>query len=49
MYVQPLIGILFAIATGKDALTTIKIVAAAMVLTGVYLSSRKSPSPQGDV
>ena len=41
VYVQPLLGILFAIATGKDTMTTIKIVAAAMVLVGVYLSSRK--------
>jgi drug/metabolite transporter (DMT)-like permease len=41
VYVQPLIGILFAIATGKDTLTTIKIMAAAMVFIGVYLASRK--------
>ncbi len=41
IYVQPILGILFAIAMGKDTLTTIKILAAAMVLFGVYLSSRK--------
>lgn len=41
VYVQPLIGILYAIATGKDTLTTIKILAACLVLLGVYLASRK--------
>jgi drug/metabolite transporter (DMT)-like permease len=41
MYVQPLFGILFAIVTGKDALTTIKIAAATLVLLGVYLASKK--------
>ena len=41
VYVQPLIGILFAIAVGKDSLTVIKVLAAAMVLVGVYLSSKK--------
>ena len=42
IYVQPILGILFAIAMGKDTLTTIKVLAAAMVLFGVYLSSRKT-------
>lgn len=42
IYVQPILGILFAIAMGKDTLTTIKILAAVMVLFGVYLSSRKT-------
>lgn len=42
IYVQPILGILFAIAMGKDALTTIKILATVMVLFGVYLSSRKT-------
>ena len=41
MYVQPLFGILFAIISGKDALTTVKIVAATLVLLGVYLASKK--------
>ena len=41
VYVQPLLGILFAVAMGKDHLTTIKILAASLVLLGVYLSSRK--------
>lgn len=46
IYVQPLFGILFALITGKDALTLVKIVAASLVLLGVYLASRKtSPDP----
>lgn len=40
IYVQPLIGILYAVATGQDQLTTIKILAACLVLLGVYLASR---------
>ncbi len=42
IYLQPLIGILYAVLTGQDQLTTIKIVAAVLVLLGVYLASRKS-------
>jgi len=42
VYVQPLIGILYATATGKDNLTTLKILAACLVLLGVYLASRKA-------
>lgn len=42
IYVQPLIGIVFALATGKDALTTIKILAAILVLVGVYLASKRA-------
>lgn len=41
MYMQPLVGILFALFTGKDHLTLIKIVATALVLVGVYLASKK--------
>ncbi len=41
VYVQPLIGILYAVAMGKDTLTTLKILAACLVLVGVYLASRK--------
>lgn len=44
IYVQPLIGILYAVATGQDSLTTIKVLAACLVLLGVYLASRK-PKP----
>ena len=41
VYIQPLIGIIYAISTGQDTLTTLKIVAASLVLLGVYLASRK--------
>jgi drug/metabolite transporter (DMT)-like permease len=45
-YLQPLIGILFAIGTGKDQLTLLKFLAALMVLGGVYLSSKRlRPNP----
>ncbi|MCW5514894.1 DMT family transporter [Muriicola sp. Z0-33] len=44
VYVQPLLGILFAVAMGKDTLTGIKIVSASLVLLGVYLASRR-PKP----
>ena len=41
IYIQPLVGILFAILSGKDSLTTVKAAAACMVLLGVYLVSRR--------
>ncbi|MCM4171198.1 EamA/RhaT family transporter [Arenibacter sp. TNZ] len=46
MYLQPLIGIIFAIASGKDHLTLIKLLAIVLVLIGVYLVSKQvRPSP----
>ena len=44
VYVQPLVGIGYAILTGQDHLTFIKIIAASLVLIGVYLASRRSYS-----
>ncbi|WP_373516721.1 DMT family transporter [Pricia sp.] len=44
VYVQPLIGIIYALATGRDTLTTVKILAACLVFLGVYLASRKPSS-----
>lgn len=41
IYVQPLFGILFALLTGKDSLTVVKVGAALLVLIGVYLASKK--------
>ena len=41
VYLQPLIGILFALFSGKDQLTTVKILATVLVLLGVYMASRK--------
>ncbi|WP_281541605.1 DMT family transporter [Maribacter aestuarii] len=46
VYIQPLIGIIYAISTGQDTLTTVKIVAASLVLLGVYLASKKPTLPQ---
>jgi len=42
VYVQPLVGIGYAILTGQDNLTLIKVVASCFVLVGVYLVSKKS-------
>ncbi|CAM4121827.1 DMT family transporter [Zobellia nedashkovskayae] len=48
VYIQPLIGILFAVATGQDKLTTLKIIAGCLVFLGVYLASKKpKPNPLG--
>lgn len=44
MYIQPLIGILFAILTGKDHLTSVKIMATVLVLLGVYMAGKR-PKP----
>lgn len=41
IYVQPIFGILFALITGKDNLTLVKIAATGLVLIGVYLASKK--------
>lgn len=41
IYVQPLVGILFALAMGEDQMTLLKGSAAILVLLGVYLVSRK--------
>lgn len=42
VYMQPLVGILFALFSGKDHLTLVKIVATAFVLVGVYLASKRA-------
>ena len=41
IYLQPVIGILFAVLTGKDHLTVLKVGAGILVLLGVYLVSRQ--------
>lgn len=41
VYMQPLVGILFALFSGKDELTLVKIAAMVFVLAGVYLASKK--------
>lgn len=44
IYLQPLIGIIYALLSGKDSLSAVKIGAAGLVLLGVYLVSKK-PKP----
>ena len=46
IYLQPIIGIIFALLTGKDTLTLVKVGAAILVLTGVYLASKKPVVPK---
>jgi drug/metabolite transporter (DMT)-like permease len=41
VYAQPVIGILFATATGKDSLTLLTFAATLLVLFGVYLVSKR--------
>lgn len=41
VYMQPLVGVLFALFAGKDQLTGIKLLAMTLVLLGVYLASKK--------
>ncbi len=42
VYLQPLIGIVFAVISGRDSLNAVKTGAAILVLIGVYLVSKKS-------
>jgi len=44
VYIQPLVGVLFALLTGKDHLSSIKLFAMVLVLAGVYLASKR-PKP----
>ena len=44
-YVQPVIGILFAIIAGRDALTPVKMAATILVFTGVFMATKKKPKP----
>jgi drug/metabolite transporter (DMT)-like permease len=41
MYVQPLIATIFAVTSGSDTLTPLRVVAAALIFLGVYLATRK--------
>ncbi len=45
VYIQPLVGILFAVSSGLDSLTTVKLLAASFVLLGVYLASKRPIRP----
>ena len=42
MYVQPLIGILYAVFVGNYPLNFLKVLAAILIFSGVYLVSKKN-------
>jgi len=42
IYLQPILATTFAIIMGADSLTTIRVAAATLIFTGVYLSTRKT-------
>ncbi len=44
IYLQPLFASIFAIGLGKDHLTPIKLISAALIFTGVYLVTMKNPA-----
>jgi drug/metabolite transporter (DMT)-like permease len=44
IYLQPLLAALFAISLGADTLTPLRVLAAVLIFTGVFLSSRKTKS-----
>lgn len=44
IYLQPLFATIFAIGLGKDELTLVKIVSAALIFAGVYLVTQKKPA-----
>ena len=44
VYLQPLIGIIYAVLSGKDQLSPVKIMGTAAVLVGVYLATSKQSS-----
>ena len=41
IYLQPLVAVIYAMVTGADQLTTLRVVAASLIFTGVYLATRK--------
>lgn len=42
IYLQPLLAAIFAISLGADTLTPIRVLAAGLIFTGVFLSTRKT-------
>ncbi len=48
VYLQPVIAIIFAVASGRDTLSPVKTGAAILVLVGVYLVGKKSKPNLGD-
>ena len=49
IYLQPLIASIYAILVGSDSLNTIKIMAAILIFTGVYLVTSKPKIKPGEV
>lgn len=47
IYLQPLIAIIYAVATGADSLNLVKVSAALLVFAGVYMVTRK-PRPKNE-
>ncbi|NND88447.1 MAG: EamA family transporter [Flavobacteriaceae bacterium] len=48
MYLQPLVAAIFALLVGADTITPLRMLAAALIFTGVYLTTRKTkkqPAP----
>ncbi len=45
VYLQPVLGIIYAVTVGEDSLTTVKILGATLVMVGVYLSSKRPKHP----
>lgn len=45
IYLQPFLATLFAIALGKDSLNIVKIISAALIISGVYLAGKKPKAP----
>lgn len=45
IYLQPLFAAIIAIGLGKDHLNPVKLIAAILIFTGVYLVTQKNPSP----
>ncbi len=44
IYLQPLFATVFAIGLGKDGLTVVKVISAALIFAGVYLVTAKNPA-----
>ncbi|HAT63824.1 MAG TPA: EamA family transporter, partial [Flavobacteriaceae bacterium] len=41
MYLQPVVATIFALLVGADSLTPLRLIAAVLIFTGVFLSTRK--------
>ena len=48
VYLQPLIGIIYAVLSGKDQLSPVKLAGTLAVLVGVYLATSKQASKSSE-